>query len=84
MIELPTMSTKIPDDLKKRIDKLSHINWSEILRLAVLRKVEEEEKNILNRDRKRIEQSMLKMDDLRRKSQGDTTEELRSWREIRH
>jgi dsDNA-specific endonuclease/ATPase MutS2 len=78
------MSTKIPENLKKRIKKLTHINWSEVMRLAILKRAEEEEKKIMDRDRKIIEQSSQKMDQLRRKAQGNTTEELRTWREIRH
>ncbi|UCE12285.1 MAG: VapB-type antitoxin [Candidatus Heimdallarchaeota archaeon] len=78
------MSAKIPEELKKRVEKLSHINWSEVMRLAILKRVEEEEKRIMDRNRKIIEQSSQKMDQLRRKAQGNTTEELRAWREIRH
>jgi hypothetical protein len=81
---MPTMSTKIPETLKKRIEKLSHINWSEVMRTAVLKKVEEEEKRIMERDRKLIDQTIQKMDQLRRKAKGNTTKELRAWREIRH
>ncbi|MHA2202984.1 MAG: hypothetical protein ACW991_04790 [Candidatus Hodarchaeales archaeon] len=78
------MSTKIPENLKKRIEKLSHINWSEVMRTAVLKKVEEEEKRMIDRDSQRIDQTIQKMDLLRRKAKGNTTEELRTWREIRH
>ena len=81
---MPTMSTKIPENLKRRIDKLSHINWSEVMRIAIINRVEEEEKRIIDRDKKKIEQSTQKMDQLRRKAQGNTTEELRKWRRIRH
>lgn len=81
---MPTMSTKIPEDLKKRIEKMTHINWSEIMRLAVLKKAEEEEKRIMDRNSKIIDQSVHNMDQLRRKASGNTTQELRAWREIKH
>ncbi len=81
---MPTMSTKIPENLKKRIEKLSHINWSEVMRTAVLKRVEEEEKRIMDRDSKLIDHTIQIMDQLRRKAKGNTTEELRAWREIRH
>lgn len=81
---MPTMSTKIPESLKKRVEKLTHINWSEVMRVAILKRAEDEEKRIMDRNRKIIEQSSQKMDQLRRKAQGNTTEELRAWREIRH
>ncbi len=81
---MPTMSTKIPENLKKRIEKLTHINWSEVMRVAILKRAEDEEKRIMDRNHKIIEQSSQLMDQLRRKAQRNTTEELRAWREIRH
>ncbi len=81
---MPTMSTKIPENLKKRIEKLTHINWSEVMRVAILKRAEDEEKRVMARNREVIEQSSQMMDQLRRKAQGNTTEELRAWREIRH
>ncbi len=81
---MPTMSTKIPENLKKRIEKLTHINWSEVMRVAILKRAEDEEKRIMARNREAIEQSSQMMDQLRRKAQRNTTEELRAWREIRH
>lgn len=81
---MPTMSTKIPENLKKRIENLAHINWSEVMRVAILKRAEEEEKRIMERNSKLIEQSSQVMDQLRRKAQGNTTEELKAWREILH
>ena len=78
------MSTKIPEQLKKRVDKLSHINWSEIMRLSILKKVEEEEEKMRSRDHKSIDKSLRLMKKLRRKAQGNTTRELRAWRESKH
>jgi hypothetical protein len=78
------MSTKIPEKLRKRVEKLSHINWSEVMRLSIIKKVEEEEEKMMYRDRKSIEKSLQKMKQLRRKAQGNTTEELRTWREVKH
>ncbi|MHA1968827.1 MAG: hypothetical protein ACW964_13615 [Candidatus Hodarchaeales archaeon] len=81
---MTTMSTKIPEKLRKRVEKLSHINWSEVMRLSIIKKVEEEEEKMMYRDRKSIEKSLQKMKQLRRKAQGNTTEELRTWREVKH
>jgi hypothetical protein len=78
------MSTKIPEKLRKRVEKLSHINWSEVMRLSIIKKVEEEEEKIMSRDRKSIENSIHIMKKLRRKAEGNTTEELRKWREVRN
>ena len=81
---MKTMSTKIPEELRKRVEKLSHINWSEVMRLSIVKKVEEEEERMIYRDRKLIENSLKKMKKMRRKAKGDTTEELRTWREVKH
>lgn len=78
---MTTMSTKIPEKLKKRVDKLPHINWSEVMRLSIIRKVEEEEEKMIRRDRNSIERSLQIISKIRRKAQGNTTEELRKWRE---
>ncbi len=81
---MTTMSTKIPEKLRKRVEKLSHINWSEVMRLSIVKKVEEEEEKMMHRDRKSIVQSLQIIENLRRKAQGNTTKELRTWREVRH
>jgi hypothetical protein len=80
---MTTMSTKIPEKLKKRVEKLSHINWSEVMRLSIIKKVEEEEAKMVRRDRESMERSLQIIDRLRRKAQGNTTEELRKWREVK-
>ena len=54
------------------------------MRVAILKRAEDEEKRIMDRNSEIIEQSSQMMDQLRRKAQGNTTEELRAWREIRH
>ena len=81
---MPTMSTKIPEQLRKRVERLPHINWSEVMRMSIVKKVEEEEERMKVRDRKSIERSLKKINEIRRKAQGDTTEELRTWREVKH
>ena len=54
------------------------------MRLAIVKKVEEEEARMVYRDKETIEKSRKKMNTLRRKAKGNTTEELRTWREIKH
>lgn len=78
---MAVMSTKIPDDLKARVDRFPHINWSEVMRSAILEKLIQEEQKEFYRDSKIIAESIKKMDSLRRKANGNTTEELRKWRE---
>ena len=81
---MTTMSTKIPEKLRKRVEKLSHINWSEVMRLSIIKKVEEEEEKMIHRDRKSMKQSLQTIKKIRRKAQGNTTEELRKWREVKN
>lgn len=37
------LTVRIPKELKERMDRFSHINWSEIVRTAIEEKVREEE-----------------------------------------
>jgi predicted transcriptional regulator len=78
---MAVMSTKIPDDLKARVDHFPHINWSEVMRSAILEKLIQEEQKEFHRDPKIIAESIKEMDSLRRKATGNSTEELRKWRE---
>ena len=81
---MPTVSTKIPEDLKIRMKRLSHVNWSEVMRIALKKRIEEEEKDLIRRNQEKTQKSISIMDSLRRKTIGNSTEELRKWREIRH
>ncbi len=38
MARMATVTLSIPDDLKKRMDALPHIKWSEVLREFVIRR----------------------------------------------
>jgi predicted transcriptional regulator len=78
---MAVMSTKIPDDLKARVDRFPHINWSEIMRSAILEKLIQEEQKEFHRDPLQIDLAITEMDALRRKAAGNSTEELRKWRE---
>jgi len=78
---MAVMSTKIPDDLKTRVDRFPHINWSEVMRSAILEKLIQEEQKEFYRDPKTIADGIKEIDQLRRKVSGNTTEELRKWRD---
>lgn len=78
-----TMTTKIPDELKARVDKHPQVNWSEIMRAAIIRKLTEEERRARQRNAGDIAAAIRLMDSLRRETKGDSTEELRQWRELR-
>jgi len=75
---LPTITVRIGSEIKKRMRKYSYINWSEVVRRAILEKLGEEEK-------KNVAEALLINEELRRRApEGwDSTEVIRSWRRRR-
>ncbi|MGC8997874.1 MAG: hypothetical protein ACP5JW_00510 [Candidatus Bathyarchaeia archaeon] len=68
MTEKSVITVKIPSDLKKKMKRVK-INWSEYIRNAVQKKLEEENKNIAS----------TKLDEIRARSKPVATEELVTW-----
>ncbi|BAN90237.1 hypothetical protein ACAM_0768 [Aeropyrum camini SY1 = JCM 12091] len=78
------VSFRIDKRLKERMEKLKHINWSEVVRRAIEEVVRREEAKLREKDRARIAWASLKMDELRRRVEGwSSVEEIRRWREGR-
>jgi len=77
------VSFRIDRKLKRRMEELKHINWSEVVRRAIARIVEEETvKRRMKKDRERMKRASLKCDELSRKVEGwSAVEEIRRWRE---
>ncbi|MCX8183755.1 MAG: type II toxin-antitoxin system ParD family antitoxin [Crenarchaeota archaeon] len=73
------ISVRVSDEVKKRMEKLSHVNWSEVLRKAILRVLEEEEG-------RNLALALLLNEKVRKKApEGwDSTEFIRRWREYRY
>jgi len=73
---LTTITVRIDPEIKKRMKKFSYINWSEVVRRAILEKLEEEEK-------RSIAEALLINEKLRRKAPKgwDSTEVIKAWRE---
>ena len=70
------VSFRVDRRLKERMERLKHINWSEVVR--------REEARLQGKDRDRIAWASLKMDELRRRVEGwSGVEEIRRWREVR-
>jgi len=65
--------------LKRRMERLRHVNWSEVLRQAIVRVLEEEEG-------RNLALAVLLNERIRKKApEGwDSTEFLRRWREGRY
>ncbi|TFG26593.1 MAG: VapB-type antitoxin [Promethearchaeota archaeon] len=82
------ISIKVPDELKKKMKKFPHINWSEIARNAIIERIKIEE-NILkeNLDLDLLKEAIEIQDNIRSKTaiskEWSSTEEIRKWRETR-
>jgi len=80
---MPVMSTRIDDKTKREVDAFPDVNWSEVMRRAILARLEEEKRRRRRKDMARIRKAVEGIDALRRRCAGDTTAELRRWRRVR-
>ena len=72
---MPVVSVWVSEDIKQRMEKLKYINWSEVLRQAIL--------NVLEREEKRnIIKAVLLNERVRKKAPKgwDSSKVIRSWR----
>ena len=86
MYYMSIVSFRVNRDLKKRMDKLKHVNWSEVLRRYLIRVVEEEERRFSReKDFNRIKEASLTIDSLRSKSRSGWSgaAEIKKWRKLR-
>ena len=76
---MTSISVRVPDEIKKKMKKLSHINWSEELRETILKIIYQEEN-------KNIAKALLANEELRKDapSKWDSTELIRYWRDNRY
>lgn len=81
------VSFRIDKKLKSRMDRLRHINWSELLRRYVEKVVEEEERKVRTaRDPEAVRRAVEVIEALAKLSQGADWvggEEVISWRRRR-
>ncbi len=84
---MTVVTVRLDSELKKRMDRLRHVNWSEVVRRAIAERVALEESLASSRiiDVKRLEEAMRDQDRLRSKATGrwSGAEEIRKWRELR-
>lgn len=81
---MEVVSVKVDERTKEKMRRLSHVNWSEAIRKAIQRTIEEEELKERKVDPKDIEEACKISDSIRRPSPGwSSTEEIRKWREQR-
>ena len=82
------ISIKVPDELKEKMKKYPHINWSEIARSAISRRIELEERlSSTEIDQDLLNEAIKIQDRVRNKTSitedWSSTEEIRKWREQR-
>jgi len=78
------VSFRISKELKKKMDMLKHINWSEVVRRAIEEVVDRELSKITSKDFERMKRAALVSEALSRKIEGwSSVEEIRRWRERR-
>lgn len=76
------MSFRISKEIKERMDRLKHINWSEVVRRAIYEVIVREEAKLRGKDIERLRRAVLKSEELSRKVEGwKAVEEIRRWRE---
>ena len=76
------VSFRISRSLKERMERLRHINWSEVVRRAIEEAVRREESKLRERDKARVRAAVIRTDKLRRLVPGwSSVEEIRRWRE---
>ncbi len=76
------VSFRIDKKLKERMDRLKHINWSEVVRRAIYEVVVREEARLRKKDYERIKRAVARTKKLYRRVEGwDSVQEIRRWRE---
>ncbi len=78
------MSVKVDDETKRRMDGLRDLNWSEVVRTAIERRLEAEEALRRPIDRARAKRAGQAMDRLRESLPAgdyDLAKEIRKWRD---
>lgn len=80
MVEV--VSSRVDEDTRRKMKRLRHVNWSEVMRQAIIQKIEEETRRKV--DPADVEEAINLMDQVRRPHEGyDGTEEIRKWRDKR-
>ncbi|MEM0376368.1 MAG: hypothetical protein QXU72_03275 [Thermofilum sp.] len=78
------VSFRVSRELKERMDRLKHVNWSEVVRRAIYEVVVREEAKLRSRDMDRVREAVLRSEKLSRRVEGwSSVEEIRKWRERR-
>jgi len=81
------VTVRVEDKLKSKMEKLRHVNWSEVIRSAIVQRITIEESLTARRsiDVGLLHKAIKDQDRLRAKSseKWSGVEEIRKWRELR-
>ncbi len=78
------ISFRIDRKIKRKMDELKHINWSEIVRRAIIEAIRREEAKNRKKDLTKVRRAALISERLSHKVDGwSSVEEIRRWRERR-
>lgn len=83
---MEVVSLKVDSETKRRMARFRDINWSEVLRDAIRRRLELEETMRTPIDRRRALDAVRRIDEFRARvgrSDFDSTREIRRWRDTR-
>lgn len=83
---MEVVSVKVDAATKRRMEQFRDVNWSEVVRQAIRRRLELEEQLRKPVDRRRALAAARKMDEFRKRigpSDFDSTREIRKWRDLR-
>jgi len=78
MAEVKTMATvtvRVPEETKREMERLKHVNWSEVMRKAITEEARKE----------KMRSAVRRIEELRAKSKvkWDSVSVIREWRERR-
>jgi hypothetical protein len=77
------VSARVDDETRRRMRRLPKVNWSEVIREAIVEKIRKEERR-REVDPRGLREAVRITDSLRAPAEGwDSTEEIRRWRERR-
>lgn len=81
---MEVVSVKVDKKIKQKMKKLANVNWSEVIRMAIVAKISEEEMKTMTIDVEMLSEAASMTDKIRRTAKGwSSVEEIRKWRELR-
>jgi len=75
---MSTVTVRVPREIRELMKKYRNVNWSEVVREAILKKIREESE-------RNLAEAVLLNEKLRRKAPegGDSVKVIRNWRRMR-